>query len=177
MATALAQLGVKHCLASAAVGSLREEWGPGTFIACSDFLDFTFRNTTIHDATVVHTGFNDPFSPDLRSSFISQGAKLGVKVEPKGIYLAGNGPRYETPHEITLYRQFGADIVGMTATSEAIVMKESGVRYGCLAIVTNLAAGISPIEPNHQEVEEEMNRSGEKAVQILLGTAVELAQK
>lgn len=177
MATALAQLGVKHCLASAAVGSLREEWGPGTFIACSDFLDFTFRNTTIHDATVVHTGFNDPFSPDLRSIFISQGAKLGVKVEPKGIYLAGNGPRYETPHEITLYRQFGADIVGMTATSEAIVMKESGVQYGCLAIVTNLAAGISPTEPNHQEVEEEMNRSGEKAVQILLGTAVELAQK
>lgn len=177
MATALQQLGVKYCLASAAVGSLREDWGPGTFVACSDFLDFTFRNTTVYDATVVHTGFNDPFSPELRAKFLLEGSKIGVDVNPKGVYLAGNGPRYETPHEIVLYRQFGADIVGMTATSEAIAMKELGIQYGCLAIVTNLAAGISPIEPNHQEVEDEMKKSGEKAVKILLGTAVSLAKK
>jgi 5'-methylthioadenosine phosphorylase len=177
MATALKQLGVRYCLASAAVGSLHEQWGPGTFVACSDFLDFTFRNTTIHDSTVVHTGFNDPFSPEIRHQFMHQGLAFGVDVHSKAVYLAGNGPRYETPQEIILYRQFGADLVGMTATSEAIAMKESGVQYGCLAIVTNLAAGISPIEPNHQEVEDEMKRSGEKAVKILLATAVELSKK
>ncbi|HLO97605.1 MAG TPA: hypothetical protein VK171_03325, partial [Fimbriimonas sp.] len=51
MATALQQLNVPYCLASAAVGSLRREWGPGTFVACSDFFDLTYRNTTMFDAT------------------------------------------------------------------------------------------------------------------------------
>jgi 5'-methylthioadenosine phosphorylase len=55
-------------------------------------------------------------------------------------------------------------------------MRESGINYACLAIVTNLAAGISEIELSHQEVEDEMNRSGSKAVQILLASAVQLAK-
>jgi 5'-methylthioadenosine phosphorylase len=177
MATAVSGLGIKHCLASAAVGSLRRDWGPGTFVACSDFLDFTFRNTTMFDATVIHTDFTHPFSPAAREEFIQNGKQLGVEVQPTGVYLAGNGPRYETPEEIRLYEKLGAHVVGMTASSEAIVMREAKVNYACLAIVTNLAAGISDIELSHQEVEDEMNRSGEKAVKILLATARNLAQK
>jgi 5'-methylthioadenosine phosphorylase len=177
MATAVASLGIKYCLASAAVGSLRRDWGPGTFVACSDFIDFTFRNTTMFDATVIHTDFTHPFSPATRKAFVENGNAIGVEVNPEGVYLAGNGPRYETPQEITLYGQLGAHVVGMTATSEAIVMRESGIDYGCLAIVTNLAAGISETELSHQEVEDEMNRSGQKAVQILLASAKQLAGK
>lgn len=174
MATALQQLGVKHCMASAAVGSLRREWGPGTFVACSDFFDMTFRNTTMFDATVIHTDFTNPFSPTVRSAFIESASDLGFAIEPKGIYLGGNGPRYETPGEIELYCRIGADVVGMTASSEAIVMREAGVEYGCLAVVTNLAAGISDQPLSHQEVEDEMNRSGERAVQLLLASASKL---
>lgn len=174
MATALQQLGVKFCLASAAVGSLRREWGPGTFVACSDFYDFTFRNTTIFDATVVHTDFTNPFSPAIRAAMIEEGKGHGKTIEEQGIYLCGNGPRYETPGEINLYARINADVVGMTAASEAIVMRESGIQYGCLAVVTNLAAGISDQELSHQEVEDEMNRSGETAVKVLLGSVKRL---
>jgi 5'-methylthioadenosine phosphorylase len=175
IATAVASLGIKHCLASAAVGSLRRDWGPGTFVACSDFLDFTFRNTTMFDATVIHTDFTQPFSPEARAAFVENGKVIGLDVNDAGVYLAGNGPRYETPEEIRLYEKLGAHVVGMTATSEAIVMRESGIKYGCLAIVTNLAAGISKTELSHEEVEDEMNRSGAKAVQILLASAKQLA--
>lgn len=177
MATALQQLKVPYCLASAAVGSLRREWGPGTFVACSDFFDLTYRNTTMFDATVIHTDFTDPFSPEVRSAFIESGSALGKEVEEKGIYLCGNGPRYETPEEIQLYASIKADVVGMTAASEAIVMREAGVDYGCLAVVTNLAAGISETKLSHQEVEDEMKRSGETAVKILLASAKKLSSK
>jgi 5'-methylthioadenosine phosphorylase len=177
MATALQQLGVKFCLASAAVGCLRKEWQPGTFVACSDFLDFTFRNLTMFDANVVHTDFTHPFSPKVRAAMIEVAAENSYPIQPEGIYLCGNGPRYETPEEIRLYDKLGADLVGMTASTEAIVMREAGVDYGCLAVVTNMAAGLSEHELSHQEVEDEMNRSGLKAVDILLGAAVRLAQK
>ena len=61
MARAARILGARACLATAAVGSLREEWGPGTLVAARDFLDLTYRNVTLHDRQVVHTDFSDPF--------------------------------------------------------------------------------------------------------------------
>ena len=174
MATALQQLGVKYCLASAAVGSLRKDWGPGTLVACSDFFDFTGRFATMFDTTVVHTDFTHPFAETVRQALLTTANETKTPLQPKGIYLGGNGPRYETPGEILYYASINADVVGMTASTEAIVMHEAGVDYGCLAVVTNLAAGISDQMLTHQEVEDEMNRSGETAVKLLLGTALKL---
>lgn len=175
VALAMQALGVKACLATAAVGSLRREWGPGTFVACSDFLDFTFRNPTLFDRQVVHRDFTDPFDPAARAALIEAGREVGRPVEPTGVYLAGNGPRYETPQEIRMYEKLGGDLVGMTATTEAILFREALVPYGCLAIVTNFASGISETPLDHQEVVDEMVRSGETAVQLLLRAARKLA--
>lgn len=177
MALGMKQLGVKACLSSAAVGSLRREWPAGTMVACSDFLDFTYRNLTLFDRVVVHRDFTDPFGTMARSAILGAASDLGEKVEREGSYLGANGPRYETPREIDLYKSIGADLVGMTASSEAILMREAQVDYGCLAIVTNLAAGISDEPLSHQEVVDEMNRSGERAVQILLRAAERLSGK
>lgn len=176
MAHAMKQLGVAACFSTAAVGSLRLEWGPGTFVLCSDFLDFSDRQTTLFDRQVVHRDFTHPFGPASRNAISEAASRRGVAVEPTGVYLGLNGPRYETPYEIQLYQKLGADLVGMTAASEAILMREIQVDYACLAIVTNHAAGISPTELSHQEVVDEMNRSGETAVSILLDAAVTIAR-
>lgn len=175
LAYGMKALGVKACLASAAVGSLRAEWGPGTFVACSDFFDLTGRNSTLFHAKVVHRDFTDPFGRASREALLAAAAEVGVPIEKEGLYICLNGPRYETPREIGLYRQFGGDVVGMTAASEAILMREVEIDYGCLAIVTNLASGISETELSHEEVVEEMRRSGEIAVDLLLRAARRLA--
>ena len=167
MARAALQLGAKACLGTAAVGSLRREWGPGTLVAASDFLDLTYRNVTLHDRKVIHTDFSDPFP--ARKALLQEGVVDG------GVYMGLNGPRYETPVEIKTFRQLGADLVGMTATTEAIAFREAGVPYGLLSIVTNLAAGLSDTPLDHEEVVVEMKRSGERAVEILLEAAVRLA--
>lgn len=175
MAHGMKAIGAKGCLSTAAVGSLRREWGPGTLVACSDFLDLTARSLTLFDQTVIHRDFTDPFGVPTRRALLHAAQELGESVEDGGVYLCANGPRYETPHEIDLYRTMGADLVGMTAASEAILMREAEVDYACLAIVTNLAAGISETPLDHQEVVDEMKRSGERAVRILLSAAKRLA--
>jgi 5'-methylthioadenosine phosphorylase len=175
MAFGMKAVGAKGCLSTAAVGSLRQEWGPGTLVACSDFLDLTGRSLTIFDQTVVHRDFSDPFGMKTRNALLDAGRESGDEVQDGGVYLCSNGPRYETPREIELYRTMGADVVGMTAATEAILMREAEVDYACLAIVTNLAAGISPTPLDHQEVVDEMKRSGERAVNILVGAAKRVA--
>jgi len=165
MVQALQALGAKACFATAAVGSLKREWGPGTLAICSDFIDMTGRFPTLFDDTVVHTDFSQPFP--ARTHLLNASRELQMDVKDGGVYVCGNGPRYETPEEITLYTKLGGDLVGMTAASEAILMREAGIDYGCLAIVTNLAAGLSDQPLSHDEVVHEMNRSGEAAMQIL----------
>jgi 5'-methylthioadenosine phosphorylase len=167
MALGLRTLGVGACFATAAVGGLEPDWPPGTMVVCSDFLDFTGRNLTLFDRQVVHTDYSQPFALAARRALLDAAAAHGRSVVDGGVYLTGNGPRYETPAEIEMYRKLGAQMVGMTASSEAILMREAGVPYAVLAVVTNMAAGMTDLELSHEEVVDEMQRSGEAAVELL----------
>lgn len=167
LAIGLKRLGVRACLATAAVGSLRPEFGPGTMLACHDFIDLTARRQTLFNRVVVHRDFSEPFSAPLRGHLVSAGQG---EVHDGGIYVCGDGPRYETPHEIELMRQWGGDVVGMTAATEAILLREAEVPYACLAVVTNLAAGLQA-ELSHEEVVDAMEARGDRIVEILLRAA------
>lgn len=172
IASGLQRLGVKGCLSSAASGSLHAKWPIGTFVCCTDFIEFTFRSLTMHERTVEHVDFSSPFSAG--SALIKAADNLELEIQPHGVYVATNGPRYETPGEINMLRTMGADLVGMTAATEAVVMAEAGVRYGCLGVITNLAAGLSA-ELSHGEVIDVMKERGGDAVRIMLEAARLLA--
>ena len=162
-ALALKAMGASACFATAAVGSLREDWPTGTQAVCTDFLDFSGRAQTLFDREVVHTDFSMPFGRPALDALI-KAAKHGERC----VYVCANGPRYETPQEILLYRQLGGDVVGMTAATEAILMREAGIDYACLAIVTNLAAGLSSTPLAHGDVERAMKTAGAEALEVLL---------
>lgn len=174
--TGLRDLGVKTCFSSAAVGSLDPELGPGSFVVCTDFIDDTPRFPTMFDDTVVHRDFTTPFGPPAVQALRDALQAKDVAFRASGVYVCSNGPRYETPHEIERFRNEGGTVVGMTAASEAILMREAGVEYGCLAVITNFASGISPVELSHQEVVDEMKKSGPFAVDVLLRAAKSVAK-
>lgn len=165
MATALAQVGAKHCFATAAVGSLNLDRPVGTLMVCSDFLDLTYRNLTLYDSNVIHTPLGQPFGVEARSSVLAGAKLVGVPVVDGGVYIGLNGPRFETPHEIQMLAKIG-DVVGMTASSEAIAMKEAGVQYALLSVVTNMGEGLGGVV-EHEMVGQAMQELGPKAVSIL----------
>ncbi len=170
-ALALRRLGARGCYATAAVGSLRPDWGPGTLALCDDFLDLSGRNVTMFDETIGHTDFTRPFDPGLRAATL-RSAPPGTK--DGGVYLNLNGPRYETPREVRTFRELGADVVGMTAGTEAVVMREAGVPYALLAVVTNLGTGLSSSDLHHGEVEDVMKARGGLVVDLLLSACASL---
>lgn len=177
MALGLRKLGVKACFATAAVGSIRNMWGPGTLVLCSDYLDFSSRNITLFDDSITHRDFSEPFSKMGREAILAEANSTGVAVVPDGVYVNANGPRYETPQEIRTYRELGGDVVGMTAASEAIAMREAEVPYTCLAVVTNLAAGLTDGVLGHEEVVDVMTERGPAVLKLLLGAAERVASE
>jgi 5'-methylthioadenosine phosphorylase len=152
---ALQECGVKRIIATAAVGSLNLAMPPGDFVLISDFIDFTReRPLTIFDrpGEVVHTDFTQPYCPELRHVLERTAESVAIPVHFSGTYLCAEGPRYETPAEIRMFAQWGADVVGMTGVPEVVFARELGMCYATVAIVTNWAAGISPSRLSHEEV-------------------------
>lgn len=169
---ALKELGVERIFATAAVGSLNEEMAPGNFVLVDQFLDFTKnRLSTFFDGGelgVTHTDMTNPYCPDLRE-VLNHGAKsLDIEVHQAGTYVCSEGPRFETPAEIRMYKILGGDLVGMTSVPEVVLAREAGLCYATICMVTNFAAGISPIELSHQEVLEVMAANGEKLSKLLM---------
>jgi len=166
IADGLRRAGVRVVFSSAAVGSMRSEWSLGTFVVPHDVLDPSGRRLSLFDRGVVHTPFSHPFDPGARRALLSAAHEHHLHVADRAVYVNSDGPRYESPAEIRMLRTVGGDLVGMTVGSEAILMAEAGVPYACLAVVTNLAAGMAE-EINHGAVTDVMLARGGDAVAVL----------
>ena len=152
-------------LAVAAVGSIREEWSPGTLVVPDQIIDYTWgRHTTFFDGEGLplhHVDFTHPFQPDLRLKILQAAEAINEPVIDGGVYAATQGPRLETAAEIIKYRRDGADLVGMTAMPEAALARELELSYAAINVVSNHAAGIG--QSSHcvslEEIEEDLEQT------------------
>ncbi len=158
---ALKSIGATSVIATAAVGSLNEAMGPNHFVISDQFLDFTkSRVTTFHEGGpegVVHLDVTEPYNREVREFLIKaiievKKEKPDVEFHEKGTYVTCEGPRFETPAEIKMFKMLGGDLVGMTSVPECILAKEAKLKYANISYVTNFAAGISKHNLSHQEV-------------------------
>ena len=141
---ALYKLGVKRIIATNAVGAINRRFKVGGFAVPHDFIDFTkLRQPTYYnDAPVTHIDVSQPYCPEIRSVLIEIARKHGPKVPAKAVLVCTEGPRYETPAEIEMFRRIGCDVVGMTGVPEAVLARELEMCYATLCFITNMAAGI-----------------------------------
>jgi len=150
---ALKALGVSNTLASATVGSLNPQIVPGKLALLTQFLDFTWgRGTTFcEEGEVKHVDVSDPYCPSLRRALLECAAKQGLLLHPQATYVCTQGPRFETPAEIEMFRRLGGDLVGMTGVPEVVLAREAGICYAAIALVTNWAAGFGEKPLSHEE--------------------------
>jgi purine-nucleoside phosphorylase len=151
----LGRLGVKSLLLTNAAGGINSAYAQGALVLLSDHINLQNSNPL--------NGPNDdrfgPRFPAMGEAYsrsyrrLAQDAarELGIDLQ-EGVYAALNGPSYETPAEIRFLRTIGADLVGMSTVPEVIVARHMGINVLAISCVTNMAAGLSASEINHQEV-------------------------
>ncbi|MEM3566047.1 MAG: S-methyl-5'-thioadenosine phosphorylase [Candidatus Bathyarchaeia archaeon] len=141
---ALHKIGVERIIAVNAVGAINKNLKPGDIVVPHDFADFTkTRPATFYDeAPVTHIDVSQPYCPEIRKLLTETAEKLGLTVCSKAVLVCTEGPRFETPAEIEMFRRLGFDIVGMTGLPEAVLARELEICYACVCFVSNMAAGM-----------------------------------
>lgn len=141
---ALHKMGVERILATNAVGAINADFKPGDFVIPHDLVDFTkLRQPSFYEgAPVTHIDVSQPYCPKIRAIMTKTLKKRSVRAWDTSVLVCTEGPRYETPAEIEMFRRLGCDIVSMTGTPEAVLARELAMCYATLCFVTNMAAGI-----------------------------------
>jgi 5'-methylthioadenosine phosphorylase len=160
---ALKRAGVTDLISLSAVGSLREDLPPGTFVIVDQFIDRTFARTKsfFGAGCVAHVSVADPVCPRLGDALEAAAGEIGVPVMRGGTYLAMEGPQFSTRAESQLYRQWGCAVIGMTNMPEAKLAREAEICYATIAMVTDYDCW----HPDHGNV------TVDKVVQVLMANA------
>jgi 5'-methylthioadenosine phosphorylase len=141
---ALYEMGVERIIAVNAVGAINRGFKPCDIVIPQDFVDFTkLRPATFYDeAPVTHVDFSQPYCPEMRKLLTKTARKFGLRVRDRAVLVCTEGPRFETPAEIEMFRRLGCDVVGMTGIPEAVLARELEMCYAAVCFVSNMAAGI-----------------------------------
>ncbi|MFI2753503.1 purine-nucleoside phosphorylase [Cellulomonas sp. P22] len=154
-----AAAGARTIVLTNGCGGLNTAWAPGTPVLIRDHINLT-ATSPLEGATFI----------DLTDLYTQRLRDVAHAVDPslaEGVYVQFPGPHYETPAEVTMAGRMGGDLVGMSTTLEAIAARQAGMEVLGLSLVTNLAAGISPVPLSHQEVIEAGQAAGPRISALL----------
>jgi purine-nucleoside phosphorylase len=151
----LGRLGIKVVIMTNAAGSVNVNYKPGELMIITDHINFMGINPLIgpnEDGLGLRFfDMSDAYDPKLQEIAERACAKVGMTVR-RGVYIAFNGPSYETPAEIKASRLLGADAVGMSTVPEVIAARHMGMRVLAISCITNMAAGVLKKKLHHEEV-------------------------
>ena len=162
--------GAGTVLLTNASGGCGDDFKAGDLALLSDHLNLTGQNPLFGpNDDRLGTRFPDlsaAYDPGLRR--IAHEVAAGVDVELReGVYAWFTGPTYETPAEVQMARRLGADMVGMSTVPETIAARHMGARVVAISLITNLAAGISPVPLSHEEVQETADAARERFTDLV----------
>ncbi|HSW09178.1 S-methyl-5'-thioadenosine phosphorylase [Aquabacterium sp.] len=160
---ALKSLGVTDVLSLSAVGGLRADLAPGSFVVVDQFIDRSFarEKSFFGSGLVAHVSMAQPVCARLGTHVHEALLALGVPSTRGGTYLVMEGPQFSTLAESRLYRSWNCDVIGMTNMPEAKLAREAELCYATVAMVTDFDCW----HPQHEDV------TVEAIVQVLLSNA------
>ncbi len=150
-----------------ASGSLRSQMPPGSLMLIADHINAPQRSPLVGEPgserfVDMSAAYDAELRAHARSTAQARNLMLG-----EGTYVWALGPQFETPAEIRMFAAWGADAVGMSTVPETILARHCGLRVMGLALMTNMAAGLSDEALTHALTLQQAEASGARAAEFL----------
>ena len=164
-------LGARKLLLTNAAGGVNTSFIPGDLMLITDhisaFVPSPLRGENPQELGPRFPDMSRVYDEEMGRAVLEAGEKLGESLQ-QGVYLQWQGPNYETPAEIRMFRTLGADAVGMSTVCEAIAARHMGLRVCAISCITNMACGILPQPLSHEEVQQTADRVKDKFQALVL---------
>lgn len=164
-------LGAKKLLLTNAAGGVNTSFTPGDLMLITDhisaFVPSPLRGENPEELGPRFPDMSRVYDGEMSRAVLKAGERLGQKLQ-QGVYLQWQGPNYETPAEIRMFRALGADAVGMSTVCEAIAARHMGLRVCAVSCITNMACGILPQPLSHEEVQQTASSVEDKFQALVL---------
>lgn len=170
------ELGAETLIVTNAAGGINTSYQPGDLMLISDHINFTGNNPLIGPNTEQGVRFPDmseSYSSRLRNIAKQAAKTLQIPLQ-EGVYIGFSGPSYETPAEIRMARQLGADAVGMSTVPEVIVARHATMEVLGISCISNFAAGILEQPLSHEEVIETTEKAKARFLSLVKEVIKEL---
>lgn len=152
---AFGAMGVRQLVLTNAAGGVNSNFRVGDLMLISDHINMMMASPLRgqHDERLGERfpDMTEVYSREYRQLAQEVAAEMGIALR-SGVYMALQGPNYETPAEIRMMRLLGADAVGMSTVPEAIVARQMGMKILGVSLITNAAAGMGDEPISHDEV-------------------------
>jgi len=171
----LRALGCEVLVQTNAAGSLQAEMPPGSLMVLTDHINMAQRSPLIGESGPERfVDMVDAYDSGLRATALGVARRANVVLH-EGVYMWILGPQFETPAEIRMFRQLGADAVGMSTVPETIIARRAGMKVLALSLMTNMAAGLSAESLSHAHTLEQAGRVNAAASRLLADVIKEIA--
>ena len=168
----LIRLGIKTFVITNAAGGVNPSYTPGDLVLIADHINLLpehpLRGDNDERLGPRFPDMTQAYAPELRALARVVARHQGITPH-EGVYCGLQGPSYETPAEIKMLQNLGADLVGMSTVPEVIVARHMGARVLGISCVTNLAAGIGTEPLSHEEVTQTAAKVRERFIGLLDG--------
>ena len=161
--------GCEKIILTNAAGGVNTSWPVGQPVLISDQLNLTGSSPMAGQAPPEGKAIR---FVDLTEAYSARLRAIAQEVDPTlpdGIYAGLLGGAFETPAEIRMFSSMGADLVGMSTVLETIAARHLGAEVLGISLVTNLAAGLSDENIDHEDVLDAASEAGPRMVSLLAG--------
>ncbi len=156
-------MGAEILFLTNAAGGINYNFHVGDFMMITDqianFVPSPLIGKNIDELGIRFPDMSNIYQKDLCDIIRKSAAELKINLQ-EGVYLQTSGPNFETPAEVKMCRNLGADAVGMSTACEAIAANHMGMKVCGISCISNLACGMSHEPLSDDDVKSTANRVG-----------------
>lgn len=163
------EVGIKTLFLSNAAGGTNPSYRIGDLMIITDQINFLPENPLRGANIPQGPRFPDmghAYDPELIDLADVIAREKAIKVR-HGVYLATQGPTYETPAEYRMFAHWGADAVGMSTVPEVIVARHCGIRCFGVSIITDLGGHAQVMKVTHEDVQKAAAEAQPRMAEIM----------